>query len=256
MTRPSSSSTTRTASRRWRWLPAEGPVARTTSRRQATSRCRRSWTPRASCTRPCCPPSAWAWPHSQSEGRASHFYLRSCSTCCAGAAPCRPPGPRASWASARRETRARPSRTSSSKGASCGTSRTATPTSTRKSSRTSSTAGSWRRRTGRARSTARWWNRRRRGLHLAAAAPVHDQHLTVHVASGVRGQEQDRGCDLVRDADAAHRVLREHSVEDLLVAPQRLGETRLDQARGHGVDPYLAAQLACQLAGQHDHTGL
>src|SRR2546426_285338 len=130
------------------------------------------------------------------------------------------------------------------------TSPTATPTSTRRSSRISSTAGRSHQRTETARSKASLPRRRLR-LNLAAT-PVDDKHLTVHVASGIRGQEQDGRGHLVRDSDPTHRVLGQDAVEDRLVGPERFGEAGLDHSGGDRVDPDFPAGLSRQLPGEHD----
>src|SRR6266550_437719 len=215
---------------RWCWRPSEDREGRTTSRRRATSRCLRSSIQPASCMPRCSLLSGSASPRWRSAGRASPFSRPSCSTCSAGDAPCRQPRPLASLVLVPRATPAPLSRTSSSSAASCATSLTDTHTSTRRSWKTSSTAARSPRQMAMARSALMpFWPRRLARLNLAAAS-VHDEHLTVHVASRVGGQEENRRGDLAGYADPAHRVLRQDTVEDLLVAPQRFGESSFDQA--------------------------
>src|SRR5207248_159843 len=224
---------------RWSWRPSEDREGRTTSRRRATSRCLRCSIQPASCMPRCSLLSGSASPRWPSAGRASPFSRPSCSTCCAGDAPCRQPRPLASLAFVPRATPAPLSRTSSSSAASFATSRTDTLTSTRRSWKTSSTAARSHRRMAMVRSALMpFWPRRLARLNLAAAS-VHDEHLTVHVASRVGGQEENRRGDLAGYADPAHRVLRQDTVEDLLVAPQRFGESSFDQAWRDRVDAHL-----------------
>src|SRR5713226_3676488 len=237
-----------TASRPSTSPPSVGRPARTTSVLPVRNRCRSCWTPQASCTLRCSHRSGWSWPHLPCGAADWPPCPRSCWTSCAGAAPFPPRKPPASSASAPPATRRPRWMTSSSSGGCAGTSPTATPISTRRSSRTSSTAASWLRRTGKRRAPG--WPLR------LPTAPVDNQHLAVHVARGIGDQEDHRSRDLVRNPDPAHRVGAEHPIHDRLVAPQPLREAGLDKPRSHGVDANLAAKLASELTCEHDHAGL
>src|SRR2546429_1609453 len=172
--------------------------------------------PPPSCTPLCCRRWDLASPRSPSARQASRSCHHNCWTCCAGDGRFPPPKRPASSDSARHGTRAPLSRTSSNTGACCAMSPTTACTSTRRSSKTSSTAARSPHRTERAKSTGLSW-RASPTLNLAAA-PVHHKHLTVHVASGVGGQEQDGAGDLFGQPDPPHRILSEHPVQDRLVA--------------------------------------